>query len=119
MNTGILEREAGDFQSAVLHLRDGLAATPDDALAWTHLALALEQLGEPRAALEAYLDGLGAAPRDASLPPMAARFLQRQNVDPNALRPVLLAATYAERRAAAADLIAALGAASGGAAGRR
>lgn len=101
VNTGILERGAGDLDAAVRDLRAGLAATPDDGLAWTHLALALEQRGEPAAALDAYLDGLTAAPGDPSLGAAAVQFLRRRGIDPSALRVYRQATTDAERRAAA------------------
>ncbi len=108
VNTGILERGAGDLDAAVRDLRAGLAATPDDGLAWTHLALALEQRGEQPAALDAYLDGMTAAPRDVSLAETAAGFLRRHGVDPGALRTYRQATTDAERRAAATLLESAL-----------
>lgn len=79
VNTGVLEREAGHFDSAVRWLRQGLALRPQDAIAWTHLALALEQQGQLEAALQAYADGLSAVPDDPDLRQMSERFLQRQH----------------------------------------
>ena len=38
VNTGILERQARHPAAAAALLRDGVAAAPDDALGWTHLA---------------------------------------------------------------------------------
>jgi 4-amino-4-deoxy-L-arabinose transferase-like glycosyltransferase len=113
VNTGILERGAGDLDAAVRDLRAGLAVTPDDGLAWTHLALALEQRGEQPAALDAYLDGLAAAPRDLTLAETAVGFLRRHGIDPSALGAYRQATTDAERRAAASLLKRALPGASG------
>jgi Flp pilus assembly protein TadD len=54
VNTGAMEREAGEFEPAVRHLREGLAGDPHDAIGWIHLALALEQQGNVEAARQAY-----------------------------------------------------------------
>ncbi|HVM97921.1 MAG TPA: hypothetical protein VMT89_16115, partial [Candidatus Acidoferrales bacterium] len=81
VNTGILEREAGHFPAAIAYLRRGLVATPDDAIGWVHLALALEQNGEDGAALQAYLDGLTNLPHDATILPMAEKFFDRHHLD--------------------------------------
>ncbi len=78
VNTGIVEREAGQFDEAVRHLRDGLAAEPRDAIAWIHLALALEQQGNTGAARQAYRDALALMPEHRTLREMAGRFVQRR-----------------------------------------
>jgi cytochrome c-type biogenesis protein CcmH/NrfG len=77
VNTGAMEREAGHFDSAVQHLRDGLAADPRDAIGWIHLALALEQQNHVDAAAQAYRDALAQLPGDPEVRRMAERFFQR------------------------------------------
>jgi tetratricopeptide (TPR) repeat protein len=104
VNTGILEREAGDPSAAVRDLRAGLAATPDDGLAWGELGLALEQMGSLGQALDAYLEGMAAAPGDTALAQTAAGFLQRRSIDLSLLRAYRQAATEEERRRFAAAL---------------
>ena len=104
VNTGILERGAGDLDAAVRDLRAGLVATPDDGLAWTHLALALEQRGQPAAALDAYLDGIAADPGDPALASTAVSFFRRHGVDPSRLRAYRETRTVEGRAAAAAVL---------------
>jgi hypothetical protein len=99
VNTGILERESGDVAGAIRHLREGLAGDPHDGIAWVHLALALEQQGDPRTALEAYLDGLVAAPADADLHEMADRFCQLHALDAALLHAYAAATATAERSA--------------------
>ena len=64
----------GDLSTAVRLLRAGLAADP---VGWVHLALALEEAGDPGAAATAYRDALGHVPADASLRTMAGRFAAR------------------------------------------
>jgi 4-amino-4-deoxy-L-arabinose transferase-like glycosyltransferase len=77
VNTGAMEREAGDFAAAVQHLREGLAGDPHDPIGWIHLALALEQQGNVDAARQAYRDAQAQVPNDPDLQQMAARFFQR------------------------------------------
>jgi 4-amino-4-deoxy-L-arabinose transferase-like glycosyltransferase len=77
VNTGAMEREAGDFASAVQHLREGLAGDPYDAIGWIHLALALEQQGNVDAARQAYRDAQTRLPDDPDVQRMAARFRER------------------------------------------
>jgi len=77
VNTGAMEREAGHFDAAVHHLRDGLAADPHDVIGWIHLALALEQQGHFDAAGQAYRDALAQLPGDPEVTRMAERFFQR------------------------------------------
>jgi cytochrome c-type biogenesis protein CcmH/NrfG len=77
VNTGALEREAGDFDAAVRHLREGLAADPRDEDAWIHLALALEQQGNVEAARQAYRDAQARLPDDPEVQRMATQFLAR------------------------------------------
>jgi tetratricopeptide (TPR) repeat protein len=77
VNTGAMEREAGEFASAVRHLREGLAGDPHDAIGWIHLALALEQQGDVEAARQAYHDAQAQLPDDPEIRQMAARFSQR------------------------------------------
>jgi hypothetical protein len=77
VNAGIIEREAGQFDLAVTHLRDGLAGDPHDASAWIHLALALEQQGNVDAARETYRAAGTRLPNDSEVQRMTARFLQR------------------------------------------
>ena len=77
VNTGALEREAGDFESAVRHLRAGLAGDPHDPIGWIHLALALEQQGNVEAARQAYGDAQAQLPNDLEVRQMSARFFQR------------------------------------------
>ncbi len=98
VDTGIVERESGDFTGAVRHLREGLADDPQDGIAWVHLALALEQGGDVRAALNAYLDGLVAAPGDDDLQTMAGRFCNLHHLDTAALH-AYAAASSSERAA--------------------
>ncbi|MBI3782387.1 MAG: glycosyltransferase family 39 protein [Deltaproteobacteria bacterium] len=81
VNTGILEREAGHFPAAIEYLRRGLAAYPDDAIAWVHLALALEQNGQATDALQAYLEASRQLPDDRTVLPMAERFFERHQLD--------------------------------------
>jgi tetratricopeptide (TPR) repeat protein len=82
VNTGAMEREAGEFEAAVRHLRDGLAGDPYDAIAWVHLALALEQQGNVDAARQAYRDAQARLPNDPDVQQMAARFLARHPREP-------------------------------------
>ena len=77
VNTGVIEREDAQFESAVRHLREGLAADPYDAIAWIHLALALEQQGNVEAAREAYRAAQLRLPQEPDVQRMAARFSQR------------------------------------------
>jgi hypothetical protein len=77
VNTGAMEREAGEFEPAVRHLRDGLAGDPYDAIAWVHLALALEQQGKVDAARQAYRDAQARLPNEPDVQQMAARFFAR------------------------------------------
>ncbi|HVO22621.1 MAG TPA: tetratricopeptide repeat protein [Candidatus Margulisiibacteriota bacterium] len=77
VNTGAMEREAGEFDAAVQHLRAGLAGDPDDAIAWVHLALALEQKGDVESARQAYRDAQARLPNDPEVQQMAARFRER------------------------------------------
>lgn len=77
VNTGAMEREAGEFEPAVRHLREGLAGDPLDSIAWIHLALALEQQGNVDAARQAYHDAQAQLPNDTEVQQMAARFNQR------------------------------------------
>jgi len=86
VNTGALEREANHLDAAVRQLRRGLAAHPDDAVGWIHLALALEQRGARRAALRAYFDALARMPADRRLLDMAGSFFDRQRLDSRLLR---------------------------------
>jgi tetratricopeptide (TPR) repeat protein len=108
VNTGVIEREAGDFPAAVRHLREGLALDPHDGLAWVHLALALEQEGQPRAALQAYLDALTRVPDDTGLEQMAAGFWQRQRLDPALLETYVNATDATARDIAATRALRAL-----------
>src|SRR5262249_50881727 len=89
VNIGALEREAGDLEAAVGHLRDGVSGDPRDAIGWVHLALALEQLDRRQAALDAYLDAIAIQPEHQTLLEMAQRFCRRHDLDPQ------LPATYA------------------------
>jgi tetratricopeptide (TPR) repeat protein len=82
VNTGAMEREAGEFASAVQHLRKGLAGDPYDAIGWIHLALALEQQGNVDAAGQAYRDAQTRLPDDPDVQQMAARFAQRHPEKP-------------------------------------
>ena len=82
VNTGAMEREAGEFASAVQHLREGLAGDPYDAIGWIHLALALEQQGNMDAARQAYRDAQARLPNDPEVQQMAARFAQRNPEKP-------------------------------------
>jgi hypothetical protein len=77
VNTGAMEREAGEFGSAVRHLRAGLAGDPYDRIGWIHLALALEQQGKVDAARQAYRDAQARLPADPDVRQMAARFFAR------------------------------------------
>jgi 4-amino-4-deoxy-L-arabinose transferase-like glycosyltransferase len=77
VNVGIIEREAGQFEPAVKHLRDGLAGDPYDGIGWIHLALALEQQGNVDAAREAYRAAQARLPDDPEVQQMAAGFLKR------------------------------------------
>jgi tetratricopeptide repeat protein/dolichyl-phosphate-mannose-protein mannosyltransferase len=98
VNIGVLEREAGQLDAALGHLREGLAGDPHDGLAWVHLALALEQRGEVDAALQAYLDALEQEPADPTLRQMASRFFQRHHLEPGLLQTYLQASTPAARQ---------------------
>lgn len=77
VNAGAMEREARNFDSAILFLRSGLGREPRDPIGWVHLALALEQAGHVDAAREAYESGLGFVPGDPQITEMFARFRQR------------------------------------------
>lgn len=77
VNAGAIEREARNFESAVLFLRSGVGREPRDPIGWVHLALALEQSGDVEAAREAYATGLGYVPGDADLLQMQQRFRER------------------------------------------
>jgi 4-amino-4-deoxy-L-arabinose transferase-like glycosyltransferase len=86
VNTGVLEREAGNLDAAIRHLRIGLAASPRDSIGWVQLALALEQKGDAVAALQTYLDAIALIPDDRQLQQMAGRFWQMHRLDPAILR---------------------------------
>jgi hypothetical protein len=77
VNAGVIEREAGQFDSAVKHLREGLAGDPYDEIAWIHLALALEQQGHLDSARDTYRAAQARLPDDPEVQRMAARFFQR------------------------------------------
>lgn len=77
VNRGIHEREAGNFDAAVANLRRGLEQEPRDAIAWVHLALALEQAGDVAGARQAYADGRMQTSSAGDLQEMQARFQQR------------------------------------------
>ncbi|MFQ5665316.1 MAG: glycosyltransferase family 39 protein [Candidatus Binatia bacterium] len=108
VNTGALEREAGHLSAAVHHLRQGLAGNPQDTIGWIHLALALEQDGQLRAALHAYLDALVLMPTDPTLRQMAGRFCERYHIDPALLQTYASTAGEAARRAVAERALQAL-----------
>ncbi len=80
VNAGAMEREARNFESAILFLRSGVGREPRDPIGWVHLALALEQSGDVDAAREAYTSGLGYVPGDADLLQMQQRFRERNPV---------------------------------------
>ena len=105
VNTGILERESGQLAAAVRHLREGLADDPHDAIAWIHLALALEQQAEMRPALQAYLDGLALMPTDGTLQQMAGRFVARHQLNLSLLQQYVAAADSATRTAMGRQLL--------------
>lgn len=77
VNAGAMEREARNFDSAILFLRSGIGREPRDPIGWVHLALALEQAGHVDAAREAYESGLGYVPGDPQITEMQARFRER------------------------------------------
>ncbi|MCX8073606.1 MAG: hypothetical protein N3C12_14340 [Candidatus Binatia bacterium] len=81
-NAGIAERLTGRFERARDYLRQALAADRADDLAWAHLALAQEQLGDPVAAAEAYFEGFGFVPHSEDLRELARQFSARHGVDP-------------------------------------
>ncbi len=108
VNTGALEREAGNLDAAVRHLRSGLAANPADPIGWIHLALALEQQGDTAAALQAYLDALAVVSSDAELRQMTGRFWQAHQLDPGLLNAYMGADSAAQRQQAAQDALQAL-----------
>jgi tetratricopeptide (TPR) repeat protein len=113
VNAGILEREAGQFEAAVHHLRQGLALHPRDGIAWVHLALALEQEGRPAAALQAYLDASALLPDDPAVREMSGRFFARYGLDPALRERYVAAATPAARAAVGRDARTALARAAG------
>jgi len=80
VNAGILEREAGHFDAALSLLHQGIGANPRDGIAWIHLALALEQTGRTRDALQAYFSALTMA-ESPDVAEMSARFFQRHGLD--------------------------------------
>lgn len=82
VNAGVAERQVGHFDVAVTYLRRALKSTPEDPIAWVHLALALEQSGDRHGAAEAYLEGLTRSGDSTDLRPMAQRFFDRHHVDP-------------------------------------
>ena len=108
VNTGVQEREAGNFVAAVRFLRAGLARTPDDAIAWIHLALALEQQGNARASIQAYLDGLAQVPQDRDLQVMASRGFQLHGLDPTLVQTYVASGSEAARREVAQQILQAL-----------
>jgi len=105
VNTGVLERESGQLTAAVRHLREGLSGDPDDAIAWVHLALALEQQGELRPALQAYLDALARLPADGTLQQMAGRFVARHQLNLNLLQQYVTTEDPATREATGRQLL--------------
>ncbi len=105
VNTGVLERAAGQFSAAVGHLRAGLGQDPTDSLAWGELAMALEQDGQSRAALETYFDGLSAAPDDRRLAQIAAWFFRRQGLGPQLVAAYQTAASTAAQQAVREDAL--------------
>jgi len=78
VNTGIAERDAGRFATAIEFLQRGLQSEPRDAIGWVHLALALEQYGEIEAARRAYAEARMHTPEDPDLRTMQERFEARQ-----------------------------------------
>ena len=104
VNTGILEREGGELQAAVEHLRQGLADNPHDSIGWIHLALALEQQGHIDQALRDYLDALALMPDDTLLRQMAARFFERHRIDASNLTNYLTAPDQKARNTVAEQL---------------
>ncbi len=100
VNTGIIEREAGHLPAATQHLRRGLARNPSDAIAWVHLALALEQMGLVADAVDTYIKGLQQAPASIDLQSMARRCFARQHL-PEQLLEDFLNSRGSEREQAA------------------
>ena len=105
VNTGVLEREAGNFEAAIAFLRRGLAQEPTDPIGWVHLALALEQEGLPRQALEAYVNGLASTSDDPTVYRMADQFLRRHRVDSERLDEYLSKPESEDARQRFLDLI--------------
>lgn len=79
-NAGVAERLAGHPEKAVDFLSRALAADREDDVAWVHLALAREQLGDLAKAAEAYLDGLSSVPDSVDLARACAAFVHRHNL---------------------------------------
>jgi tetratricopeptide (TPR) repeat protein len=99
VNTGILEREAGNYKAAARHLRDGVQEDPGDVIGWIHLALALEQGGNLDAALQAYATAASTNPGDEQIAEMSRRFFKRHGISAAAMREYLQATEGTERGA--------------------
>ena len=77
VNTGVLERGAGDLTSAVRYLQLGLDGDDSDPLAWSQLAAAQEQAGRIPEAAETWRRASVRLPSDLSLRQQAMRFRRR------------------------------------------
>lgn len=108
VNTGAAERLAGHPQKAVVYLERALAQQRDDEIAWVHLALAREQLGDLAGAATAYLEGLAAARTRDDLQQAARQFFQRHGFPPGWIDQWLAAPSAAARDALRTQVLQAL-----------
>jgi len=80
VNTAALERQAGNLDGAVIHLRLALDRDGSDASTWSQLAIALEQSGQPGEAQATIDRAVLRLPDDQKLRRLAAA-LARQHGD--------------------------------------
>jgi Flp pilus assembly protein TadD len=78
VNTGALERQAGHHASAIERFRRGLEMDATDEVAWTELALTLEESGQTAQAGTVWLEALSRMPNNPMLRQHAALYLKRQ-----------------------------------------
>jgi hypothetical protein len=77
VNIGLCEEADRRFETSAMYMRKGLAKTPNDPVALMHLALDLEQLGQPDQAIETFRRSRDLIPSEGSLGDMKNDFAIR------------------------------------------
>ncbi|GBD25434.1 hypothetical protein HRbin30_00753 [bacterium HR30] len=104
-NAGVAERLAGELQVAIRLLERAVAATREDDLAWSHLALAREQIGDLVGAAHAYLDGLTFASYSQDLRQLAREFCVRHGLKPQWIDEWIENSSLTERQALRTQIV--------------